>query len=46
MRISDSCAKCLYDRQKRKTDHAEYLAEIRELLDHRKDTDTSISVIN
>lgn len=41
MRISESCAKCLYDRQKSKTDHAEYLAEIRELLDRRKETDTS-----
>ena len=41
MRISESCAKCLYDRQKSKTDHAEYLEEIRELLDRRKETDTS-----
>lgn len=41
MRISESCAKCLYDRQKSKTDHADYLEEIRELLDRRKETDTS-----
>ncbi|MBE5872482.1 MAG: DUF89 family protein [Lachnospiraceae bacterium] len=41
MRISESCAKCLYDRQQNKTNHAEYLAEIRDLLDHRKETDTS-----
>lgn len=32
MRISESCAKCLYDRQKNKTDNEAYLSEIRELL--------------
>lgn len=41
MRISESCAKCLYDRQKNKTDNEAYLSEIRELLDNRKETDTS-----
>ena len=41
MRITESCARCLYDRQKNKTDNAEYLAEIRELLDNRKENDTS-----
>ena len=41
MRISESCAACLYDRQKNKTDDAEYLAEIRSILDDRKETDTS-----
>ena len=41
MRISESCAKCLYDRQKNKTDNEAYLSKIRELLDHRKETDTS-----
>ena len=41
MRISESCAKCLYDRQKNKTDNEAYLNKIRELLDHRKETDTS-----
>ena len=41
MRISEACAKCLYDKQMRKTDHAEYLAEIKGLLDNRKETDTS-----
>ncbi len=41
MRISESCAACLYDRQKNKTDDEEYLSEIRELLEHRKETDTS-----
>ena len=41
MRISDSCAACLYDKQKNRTDHAEYLAEIKDILDKRKETDTS-----
>ncbi len=41
MRISESCAACLYDKQKNKTDNEEYLSEIRELLDSRKESDTS-----
>ena len=41
MRISESCAKCLYDRQLNKTDNAEYLAEIKDLLDNRSEDDTS-----
>ncbi len=41
MRISESCAACLYDKQKNKTDDEEYLSEIRNLLDNRKETDTS-----
>ena len=41
MRISESCAKCLYDRQRNKTDNEEYLAKIKELLDNRSEDDTS-----
>lgn len=41
MRISQSCAECLYNRQKNKTYNTEYLAEIKALLDNRKETDTS-----
>ena len=41
MRISESCAKCLYDLQLNKTDNAEYLAEIKALLDGRGENDTS-----
>lgn len=41
MRISDSCAKCLYDRQMNKTDNPAYLAEIKALLDNRSEDDTS-----
>ena len=40
MRISESCAACLYDKQKNKTNDEEYLSEIRNLLDNRKETDT------
>lgn len=41
MRITESCAKCLYDRQVNSTDNAEYLAEIKEILDNRSETATS-----
>ena len=41
MRISQSCAECLYDKQRRKTDNSAYLAEIKELLDNRSENDTS-----
>ena len=41
MRISESCAKCLYDRQKNKTNDAAYLAEIKTLIDNRRENDTS-----
>lgn len=39
MRINESCAKCLYDRQKKSTDNEEYLAEIRKILDEREEND-------
>ena len=41
MRIAESCAKCLYDRQLNITDNKEYLAEVQNLLDNRKENDTS-----
>ena len=41
MRISESCARCLYDRQLNKTDNKEYLAEIKKLIDNRRENDTS-----
>ena len=41
MRISESCAKCLYDKQKNKTDDAAYLAEIKSIIDIRRENDTS-----
>lgn len=41
MRISEGCAKCLYDRQKNKTDNEAYLTEIKALIDDRGEDDTS-----
>ena len=41
MRISESCAECLYERQKNKTDNEEYLAEVKQLIDNRREEDTS-----
>ena len=41
MRVNDSCAKCMYDRQCTKTDNKEYLSEIKKLLDNRPEDITS-----
>ncbi len=41
MRILDTCARCLYDHQAQRTDHPEYLAEIRRLIEERGEEDTS-----
>ena len=41
MRISESCAKCLYDKQANKTDNAEYLEEVKSILENRGEEDTS-----
>ena len=41
MRISESCAECLYKRQLNKNDDAEYLARVKDLLDNRGENDTS-----
>ena len=41
MRITSNCAECLYARQKSKTNTAEYLSEIRALIDNRNENDTS-----
>ncbi len=41
MRISESCAKCLYDKQKNKTNDEAYLAEIQSIIDNRRENDTS-----
>ena len=45
MRISESSAACLYDKQKNKTNDEEYLSEIRSLLDNRNETDTSPYIV-
>ncbi len=41
MRITESCADCLYDKQQHLTDNKEYLSEIRKLIDGRSENDTS-----
>ena len=41
MRLSEKCAVCLYDKQKRLVQDEEYLAEVRELLKNRDPEDTS-----
>lgn len=41
MRVPESCAECLYDKQKHLTDDAKYLSEIKEIIDNRDEDDTS-----
>ncbi len=39
MRVIKSCAECLYNRQLRKTDNKECLAEIKAVIDNLTDDD-------
>ena len=41
MRISDSCAECLFDKQQHLTDDQEYLCRVKEIIDNRDENDTS-----
>ena len=41
MRISESCAKCLYDRQRARCRNEEYLAQVKKLIEEREENDTS-----
>ncbi|MCR5755767.1 MAG: ARMT1-like domain-containing protein [Acetatifactor sp.] len=41
MRITESCAECLYDKQKHLTDNETYLARVREIIENRSEEDTS-----
>ena len=41
MRVIESCAQCLYDKQKHLSDDSQYLAEVREIIDNRRENDTS-----
>ena len=45
MRIPESCAICLYDRQKERTDNEAYLAEVKSLIDNRSKDDTSPYIV-
>ncbi len=41
MRVSESCAQCLFDRQKNRTQNQEYLETVKHILDTRSESDTS-----
>lgn len=41
MRINDSCAECLFDKQQHLTDDQEYLIRVKEIIDNRDENDTS-----
>ena len=41
MKISESCAKCLYDRQRARMPDEDYLEEVRSLLEERGENDSS-----
>ena len=41
MKISESCAACLYDKQKHKTNDPVYLARVREIIETRGEQDSS-----
>ena len=41
MRVIESCAECLYDKQRHLSNDPQYLAEVREILENRREEDTS-----
>ena len=41
MRISDDCARCMYDRQKFRDPDPQYLKQVRDLIDNRGSNDTA-----
>lgn len=41
MRVTESCAECLYDKQKHLSKDENFLKEIRDIIDHRGEDDTS-----
>ncbi len=45
MKFSDSCAKCMYDRQMAKTDNEAYLSEVKAVLDNRTEDVTSPQLV-
>jgi len=45
MRIPEICARCLYDRQAERSDNAQYLSEIKELIDNRSEDDTTAYMV-
>lgn len=41
MRVIESCAQCLYEKQRKRADHPEYLREIADIIAHRSPEDTA-----
>ena len=41
MRIIESCAECLYDKQAHRSNDPEYLREVKSIIDNRQENDTS-----
>ena len=41
MKVNEQCAECLYDKQIHKTDDPDYLAEVRSILENRKEDDSA-----
>lgn len=41
MRVTESCAACLYDKQKHLSEDGNFLKEIKDIIDHRGEDDTS-----
>ncbi|MCR5747955.1 MAG: ARMT1-like domain-containing protein [Lachnospiraceae bacterium] len=41
MKVGESCAACLYDKQQHLTEDKEYLAEVRQIIDDRTENDTA-----
>ena len=41
MRVIESCAKCLYEKQEKMVNHQEYLAEIKQIIENRDADDTA-----
>ena len=41
MRVTESCAECLYDKQKHLSENENFSKEIRDIIDHRGEDDTS-----
>jgi hypothetical protein len=44
MRVIESCAACLFDKQQRLTNDPDYLREIREIISNRGENDSAPSV--
>ena len=41
MRVNEKCAECLWDKQHHRSEDPEFLSEIRQIIDNRKETDSA-----